>query len=197
QPRATDTLTFVGDTTKTDTLWLSFRPLQSHASFIAFEATLLFRPALGESLSTWWYEVGPEGVPPHMTMRFEPKPGLGYPQPFAMNGAGGWRWDRLRKDARLRLVYAVPYMDGRSVDSTQYVAGCIIVRHPPAKTPASHEPVCVEWVDSRLSWYVGSDVEVVREGGGNRFVSVNSPQGEITLPYRRATRVPAWRLKDQ
>jgi hypothetical protein len=192
-PGATDTLTADCDTTRADTLWLSFRPDKAHPTFVAWEATLLFHPAPGESLSAWWYDDGGgQGTPVHLGMQFHPQPGLGYPQPFRDNGAGGSRWDRLGEVARLRLVYATPYTSAISIDRKVYALARVEIRHSAGFESACRAPVCIEWTDSRLSYYVGNEFEKVGKGT-HRFLSLNSPGGAITIPYRRA--LGAWKPK--
>ena len=194
-PGATDTLTADCDTTHADTLWLSFQPDKPHPTFIAWEATLLFHPAPGETLSAWWYEVGAQGSPGHLGMQFHPHPGLGYPQPFRDNGAGGSRWDRVGGAARLRLVYATPHTSAVSIDRKVYALARIEIRHSRGFENGCRQPICIEWSASRLSYYFGPEFEKVGSGP-HRFLSLNSPGGAITVPYRQAARLRAWKPKN-
>ena len=194
-PGATDTLSADCDTTGADTLWIAFKPGKAHPSFIAEEATLLFHPTPGETLSGWWYEVATDLSSPRLRLQFHPNPGLGYPQPFKSNGVGASRWDRVGASARLRLVYAVPYTEGAAIESRLLALGRIIVRQPLPTATACRQPVCIELADSRLAYYVGTDFEKLREGP-HRFVSLNSPGGAIALSFRRTARLKPWRPKE-
>jgi len=192
-PGAADTLAASCDTSRTDTLWVACALGKSSPTFLAFSASILFRPMPGDSLSSWWYDDGGKRKAVHMDLAFDPKPGLGYPSPFRSNGFGGSFYWREGNDMRLRFGYATPLPEAGSVTRGTYALARILVHRPPPGTPACGEPVCMMIPEAQLNFYTGTDHEEITTGV-NRFVSLNSPGGAISTPYRSAAR-QGWRPK--
>lgn len=191
--RATDTLTVSCDTTGTDTLWLAFKPGKMSPTFLAFSASILFRPAPLDSLSEWWLDDGGKRKAVHLELAFDPTPGLGYPSPFHSNGAGGSFYWREGNDMRLKFGYATPLPEAVGVTQQIYALARIVVHRPQPGGPGCGEPVCIMVSEAQLNFYIGTDHEEITTGA-NRFVSLNSPGGAIAVPYRAASRT-GWRLK--
>lgn len=193
-PRATDTLISDCDTTRSDTLWLSFDSGKASPTYLGFQATLLFHPAPGDTLLGWWTEDFEKGKPPFFQIELEPVPGLGYPQPYRTNGAGGTKYDGVGPDARYRMIYATPLDKAIGIQRGNYVLARLVIRRPPAGNAACGKPLCIEWADAHLSFGVGADQATVKTGP-HRFVSLNSPGGAVAVPYRRAAQLNGWKLK--
>src|SRR5262249_39798583 len=135
-PGATDTLSAGCDTTATDTLWMSADVGKASPTFLAFMGVLLFHPALGDTLSAWWYDDGGKQKPMHLKLEMDPDPGLGYPQPYRTNGGGGGFWARVKDDMRLRMGYATPFDKAVAIERKTYVLARILVNRPPPAADA-------------------------------------------------------------
>ena len=195
QPGATDTLSASADTTRADTLWLSFDSGKPSPTFIGFNGTLVFHPAAGDTLAPWWRQNLGKSAPPQIDVMFPPRPDIRYRQPFHMGGAGGTRWDMVKDEARLRFIYAIPFSAASALPRGTYVAMRVIVRRPPPSEPGATNPVCIEWSEAEIAYDVGPERAFARTGA-HRFVSLNSPGGAVAVPYRAVAR-RIWRPKDQ
>ena len=193
QPGATDTLSAACDSSRSDTLWLSFDSGKPSPTFIGFNGTLIFHPPVGDTLSGWWLRDLGKPAPPQMTVAFPPRPDVPYPQPFRTIGAGGTMWDTSKSQHRLRFIYAIPYPATAALARGVYVAARVIIRRPPAGDPACGEPLCIEWAQAEISYDVGTERAFARSGA-HALVSLNSPDGAVAVPYRTATR-RSWQPK--
>ena len=192
QPGATDTLSAGCDSTRADTLWLAFNPGRKSATLLAVSATLMIRPVIGKALSASWST----DTLPGFNLRFctpdaDPVPGLGYPQPWKVNGVGVRSLEKIGGTMRYRVIYATPYPEAVSIDQKLYVLARIVVQRPTADDPRCGEPVSIEWSEVELGFSVG-DTRHLKPGGPNRFVSLNSPGGEVSVPYRKAAALHGW-----
>lgn len=193
EPRAADTLSASCDTTRADTLWMSFDPGKPSPTFVGYTATLLFHPALGDTLTGWWTRNYYTGKPPFMDIGLEPVPGYGYPMPYRRNGGGGSQYDGLTHDARFRMIYAAPSTELTSIDRKRYVLARLIMHPPPQTDPACGRPICIEWSESELNFDLTNGRAIVTSGT-HRFVTINSRGGEVATPYRRAAQLKGWKL---
>src|SRR5207253_3198223 len=92
--------------------------------------------------------------------------------------------------ARLDFIYGVRIEDAAPVRAhTRYCCGRIMIRQRKSNLPGSHQPACIEWSQARLS-FGGADVYATH--GPGRFVSANSPRGDVCTPYRRNVMPGPW-----
>jgi hypothetical protein len=192
QPRASDTLSTTCDTTRTDTLWLAFDSGKASPKFLAVTATLYFHAAVGDSLSPFWGR-DYNGKPRWLKIEAEPQPGLGYPQPYRTNGGGGWAYTREGDAGRLRFIYATPYSEAIGIKRNVYAAARMIFKRPPASEERCGQPICIEWAESEISFDITGPEHTFVRTGPHRFVSINSPGGEICVPYRKAASLHGWK----
>ncbi|MGH7741279.1 MAG: hypothetical protein ACRENS_04580 [Candidatus Eiseniibacteriota bacterium] len=193
EPGATDTLMAGCDTTRADTLWLSFNPGHPAPTFLAMGGNLLIHPAAGDSLSAWWRQGQGSGDPPMIRLEMDPDSAMGYAQPYRTPGGGGTAYYLEGPGTRLGMIYATPYMNAISVTARNYVFGRLILTHPAAGKPGCREPVCIEWADAELS-FDAHDVGTTKvRTGGHRFVSLNSPGGAVAVPYIKAADLKTWK----
>jgi hypothetical protein len=193
EPGATDTLTANCDTTQTDTLWLSFDPGRTAPTFLSMGGDLLFHPAVGDTLSDWWLRNYGMGRPPFIGMEMDPQPGLGYEQPYRINGGGGTAYFAEAAGTRLAMIYATPYMSGVGVVPKRYVYARLLLKRPASVHTACHEPVCIEWADADLYFDSSKSGTVRVVSGGHRFVSLNSPGGAVSRTYEKAAALRTWK----
>jgi hypothetical protein len=190
QPGATDTLSADCDSTRSDTLWLAFDPGHASPKFLAVTADILFHAAVGDTLAPFWGRTYDE-KPWWIRIESEPQPGLGYPMPYRTNGGGGWGLMRQGSAALLRFIYATPYSEAAGITRQIYAAARIILAHPPAREDRCRQPICIEWSESELTYDIQNGRTFVRSGP-HRFVSLNSPGGAVSEPYRRAAALHGW-----
>jgi len=193
QPRATDVMVSDCDTTRADTLWLAFDPGKKSPTFMAMNASLLIHPRSGDSLSTSWST----DTLPGFNLRFlkpeaDPVPGLGYPQPWKSNGVGLRTLESAGRAMKVHLFYAISYREATSIDRKIYVLARILIQRPAGGDPRCKEPVCIEWSEAEYGFSMSEDV-TLEASGPNRFVSLNSPGGEVSVPYRKAASLHVWK----
>lgn len=185
EPRASETLALsCGDTTATDTLYLSFKPGRGSPGFAGFSATLMFRPVGPDTLGEFWHLGCGKPLPAGMSAKFDPE--IGYRQPWRVPGAGGTFYDCREGGARLRMVWAVPanQASGIHVD-TLLALGRLVIRHPPARFARCNQPVCIEWSEAELVYEVGAWGAVkLAHQGDHRFVSWNTTRQDACAPLR-------------
>ena len=191
-PRASDTMTFVpGDTTRVDTLFMSFETGQDGPDFLGMMARLYFHPAYGDTLGPCWrYSRGDRnwrGV----AIEFDPDGTFPCPQPWVRNGYGLPSYEFDRRGSKLELYYVLTRMEDAAPVSgrTRYCFARVMFRQRRADLPGVHLPVCIEWADAKFSL---NGRDHVARLGPQRFVSVNSPDGSVSTPYRRGSRLKPW-----
>jgi len=179
------------DSTRADTLYLSFYPGRTVDYFTGFSADLRFVAAGADSLGPWWHmesKGGENGG--NLAVEWGPSDAMPGRQPWPVPGRGFAMIDRTPAAMRLRLLYAMAVNDAVPIDSaTTYTLCRVILRHRPARKLAGCEQaVCVEWSKATLGYGLKDEPEVRR---GERFVSYGGPIG-ICEPFREAS-VQAWK----
>jgi hypothetical protein len=191
-PGATDTLSAACDSSRADTLWLSFDPGAPAPLFAAASATLMFRPAVGDSLPLRWRSGRDvESNPPFIEVKMDPDSTLGYAQAFRVKGIAIGNYDGSGHDARFNFSYATSYAEAGSLAQHPYVLARVVMRRPAPSIAGCGQPICIEWVDFELVRDVKDDLKL-KPHGAHRFVSLNSPGGEVSVPYRRAAALRGW-----
>lgn len=191
-PRATETLMMAaGDTTATDTLYLSFDPGHYDTTFLALDATITIRCADGDSLSPFWHW-GPIGQtqlgPRNPRVQFNDTGDWPYPSPWSSVGIGQSAYDWTRQSARVRMMYGVGPLQGTPVDSGRiYTIAVLVVRHPAARIVNATQPLCFEWTGSTFAYSNFLPEESVHYGE-HRWVSLNSRGGTICREYLQRLR---------
>jgi hypothetical protein len=168
-----------GDTTRTDTLYLSFDPGRACSTYVGMTATVWFRSLDGDSLGPIWRSPGGMSLPLGMKVEFPRDSTSAHPFPWAGYGIGFPGYARPGSNAgRLRLVWAVGPLDGARVEPGRlYGLARILLRRPAAGTPGCTQPVCVEWSEGTMA-YRTSEEPVVSAGA--RFVGINAAGGEFS-----------------
>lgn len=194
-PRATDTLSVAcGDSTREDTLFLSFDPGADSASFNGFTATLYLRAAPTDSLGPWWRLTPEMGLSGRFRVEFAGDSTDRYHSPFRVRGTGRSLYDHTSTSARARLIYAVPWHRAVGVKKGEtYTLARILLRRPPPEMAQCGQPLCIEWAVSGLAFQLRSEPQVNR--GGARFASLNSPKGAVCATFRGVPLTQPWRPK--
>ncbi len=191
-PGATDTISFgAGDSNRVDTLYMSFETGRHVGRFLGMFARLTFHPAAGDSLGSYWnYDYGWPNYR-NVEIQFDPDGTFPCPQPWIRAGAGFPDFTFDPTGARLELFYlnlnlpSVIPVDG----TVRYCYARVMFRQRRWNLPGARQPVCIEW--SRAVFSAGHEDAVAR-GGIGRSVSVNSPDGSVSAPYRRAPGPVPW-----
>lgn len=196
EPHATDNLSVpVNDTSRVDTLYLSFETGRDAPKFYGMYARLYFRPQFGDTLGRYfnfkrgWWNQG------NMRIEFDPDGTFPCPQPWTRAGFGqpDFEMEDGSHAARLDLIYGMREQDVGPVNArTRYCFARLMFRQKRTNLEGAHAPACLEWAQARLS-FGGRDI--VAEHGPGRFVSFNSPDGSVCTPYRRAAPTTSWHPK--
>lgn len=190
-PGAAGSLTRTGgDTTRVDTLYLSFSPGRACSTFVGMTATLWLRAMDGDSLGPLWQSAGGMTLPRGMSVEFPRDSASAHPFPWAGFGIGHSGYGRSGSNAgRLRLMWAVGPQDGARVEPGRlYGLARILLRRPAAGAPGSAQPVCVEWSEGSMAYRPGDEPGV---SAGVRYVGINAAGGEFSCSTETSPTPPA------
>jgi hypothetical protein len=190
-PGATDTLTAAcGDTSRADTLYLSFDPRRDSPTFFGMIAVINVRPAPGETLGRYWELGDAQGKDKRLRADLDLDGTLPCPQPWKMSGYSRNLINDFADGVVINLLYAVRSIDAAPVKAgTIYCFARLIFFHRPGEPTGCPAPACIEWESAQLGFGPGQAVDV--DTGGARFVSWNSPTGAICGEIRG--RPPRWK----
>lgn len=194
-PGASDTLsTDCADSTRVDTLYLSFEPGRDATQFYGMYARLYFRPQLGDTLGMFWHLKRGEENQGTLWAWFDPDGSFPCPRPWTAHGMGVPVWYTSPQAGRLDLVYAVRLDAASPVKAgTRYCFARVEFKERWPWLHGCRQPVCIEWESARLSFgFADESRKEIQATRGERFVSWNSPGGAVTEPYRRRVRPRAW-----
>jgi len=189
QPRAREVLDVAcRDTTRSDTLYLTFDPGQD-TTLVAVDAELRLWPAEGDTLARhWWFES--RSNPAHLLADFNMPEVRGADRIWETMGTGGVRTVSRPDTAFIRVVWAVREAEAAPIRRGRQYAFCRLVFPRPRVRATCAKPLCVELNFARLAFNIRS-TEVVRQG--RRWVSWN-PGGTTPCAERvRLSRVQPWR----
>ncbi len=179
-----------GDTSRVDTLYLSFETGRDLPGFFGVSARLRFHPAEGDSLGVFW-SFGSDGANPGaLQIQLDPDGTFPCSQPWVRPGVGIPMFEFHPWAAQLDFVYAMIRGQEAPVSGrTRYCFARILLKRNRCALPGSRQPVCIEWAEA---FYSGGGRDLPIERGLARYVTVNSPDGSVCGPYRRFARPAAW-----
>ena len=167
-----------GDTSRVDTLYLSFDPGRACSTFVGMTATLWFRSLDGDSLGPLWESPGGTNLPAGISVEFPRDSTSAHPFPWSGFGIGHHGFAKASKTAgRIRLVWAVGPGNGARVQPGRlYGLARLLLRRPPAGASGCGRPVCVEWNEGSMAYRPGDEPGV---STGSRFVGINAAGGRL------------------
>jgi hypothetical protein len=190
-PGARSDLAFTcDDTSRVDTLYLSFETGRELPQFVALFGRLYLHPAFGESLGTHW-RYG-RGDPNNGGLLIQMDPDGTFPcsQPWLRPGMGAPRYEFAPSLGELQIIYAIPLGEGGPVKADQrYCFARLLFKRWRCQLAGARQPLCIEWFEGQYSGG-GRDLGITH--GSGRFVSINSPDGSVCTPYRRTHKPPLW-----
>lgn len=190
KPRATTAISApCGDSTITDTLYLSFDPGRDAPEFVGGSATVYFDAPQGSELPGRWKR-GTAAAPP-VRVIFTSDPDSTFRTPWSSQGAGGPFYDLLAGRGRLRLIYAITPASAPGVRAGKtYVLARVLVPRSPAGADGCASPLCIEWAGSSLAY---SRNEEVATNQGERHVTMNSPDAAACTRGRSSFGAEPWK----
>ncbi len=178
-----------GDTSAVDTLYLSFDPGRTVPDFRGLSANLYFHSEEGATLGEYWKQGGRGANGSPLTVSFASDPDNGFETPWITQGAGAPFYDFVSGSGRLRLIYAISV--GSPVKAGNlYGFARVFVRRPAAGIGGCGAPMCVEWHSSWFAYSLKDEKDVNR---GDRWVSINSPEGKVCRPVREVVGAKTWK----
>ena len=179
-----------GDTSRVDTLYLSFDPGKDAPDFRGLSANLYFHAEEGATLADHWKKgSGINGSP--LRVIFESDPEREFITLWTPQAAGAPFYDFVSGSGRLRIIYAI---SGGSGDGVKHgkVHGFarVLVRRPAEGASGCGVPMCVEWHSSWLAYNLKDEKDANK---GDRWVSMNSPQGKVCDPIREVVGAKVWK----
>lgn len=190
QPRASDVRNVVcGDSSRRDTLYLTFDPVRDRSTLIAVDAEIRVWPSDGDTLDRhWWFES--RSNPAHLLADFNLDDVPGALRVWTETGAGGVRSVSGPDTAFIRLVWAVRPADAATVlGGKQYAFARLIVPRP-RDAGVCGRPLCFELNYVRLARDI-RDTEVV--WAGRKWVSWNPGSNTPCAERVRQARLGTWR----
>ena len=180
------------DSTRADTLYLSFYPGRSAEHFTGFTGELKFLATGNDTLGPWWHmesKGGENGG--NVLVEWGPSPDIPGRQPWPTGGRGFALMDHTPSAMRLRLLFAMTLDDAGPLDSTATYTLCrLIIRHHRVGTLAGcAQPMAVQWTKATLGYALNDEPEVRR---GERLVSYSGPYS-ICEPFHDEASTKAWK----
>jgi hypothetical protein len=189
QPGARGDLRATRDTTRVDTLYLSFDPGDVAPSFVAITVWLKFRPPAGDTLGAFWHFERTEANPMSLRIEVDVTP-YGSMSPWSGAGMGMPTYQHTAEEGTLMFVFAVPANRGMPLKAgTLYSPARVLIGHNRSHLGGHDAPLCIEW--SRVEFAMTPTLSVEQVGGGSRVASWNSPGGKVCEPFRIAAPAPA------
>jgi hypothetical protein len=178
------------DTSKVDTLYLSFETGTDGEKFLAMFARLAFRPVPGDTLGDFW-NFGRKGVNREgLKIQFDPDGTFPCSQPWNRAGMGAPALYHWPEGTRLDLIYAVSLPNAiPSSGRTRYCYARLLLDRKQCSLAGSRQPICIEWEQARYSIGAG---DIFITGDLEALVTVNSPDSSVCAPLRSAARVRVW-----
>jgi hypothetical protein len=181
------------DTSRVDTLYLSFqvgRPMPAIASMNAF---LYFRPAAGDSLGDFWSMRSGQANAGSLEVDFAPIKDLACQSPWLEHGEYSVSYDRAGDARRLGFDNRViePSESVGLDPGVRYCFARVRIAHRRAQLSGHSQPVCIEWGAARIQFITGR--ELVLQGGELGTVRWNStrscaPRPALARPWVPKTR---------
>lgn len=180
------------DTSRVDTLYLSFEMSRARPPITHMSATLLFHPQGSDTLGPfWWFKRGWANET-NLRIDFDELAGFPCDLPWSLMGNGQVAYDHRSGRGRLELEFDVQADPSRVVSpNTRYCLARVMIRHLRNSLAGCMQPVCVELADVQLMSATGKSV--LLDQGEHRFTTWNRTPGSICRPKAEVVKIPTWR----
>ena len=133
------------DSSRRDTLYLSFQPTQAETAFIGIGGDLMIYAQPGDTLGSFW-DMGRGGANHGgMTAYFQHGEDMPEPNPWG-NGVGNVMYERMGNSARIRFGEVMGMTAGQPIEmGKRYVVGRLVFYGRHAGLTGCDKPVCLEW----------------------------------------------------
>ena len=194
-PRAGHAVTVTcDDTSRVDSLFLSFEVPKATRAVVAYEATLYFTPPPGDTLGEFWFFK--TGWPNGGNMIVDVNVSIDFPCRAPWNGDGRIQlaYDHRSGRGRLDISYSLPEIAAMGLDpGIRYCFARVALRHRRIDLAGCAQPVCVEWSDMRLRFASGKETDLPH--AGNPRVGWNALPGAICEAPWKSHATQPWRPK--
>ncbi len=157
--RAADSIgTTCADSSRTDTLWLSFEPSRDETAFVALGGEIEIHGQPGVSLGAFWHMSKGGANRGGLILQLGPDPSMPGESPWPMPGLGvvDYRVD----GATARLGFGCTLGNDSKAHlrkGRRYTVGRVLVRGISAGLPGCDAPVCFEWRRAEFVFGGGRD----------------------------------------
>lgn len=181
------------DTTRADTLYLSFVPGASGGAPSAMEVVLCFQAVGRDTLGPFWFFKRGWPNNGNLLVEFDRLTGFPCDVPWPQRlGNGRVSYDHRSGRGRLDLAFVVEPSGGSGIVAQgRYCLARVIFRQRRTELAGCLQPVCVEWESLRLHSRFGNEIVVTH--GGDRFVTWNAVPGQMCRTHWRADYARPWR----
>lgn len=172
-PRAVDSIgVSCADSSRIDTLYLSFEPSQDESAFVAAGGEIIVHPVPGDSIGPFW-QMGKGGANRGgMTLQIGPDPDIPGTSAWNRSGVGVVDYDWTSTRGRFRFMYAMaPDAKMHLRKGERYTLGRFLIRGMASRLPGCDAAVSLEWDRTEFDFVPGepSSGRSVT-GRGNAFV---------------------------
>lgn len=162
-PGARDTLARpCGDSTRVDTLYLSFEAGEDFKSLVAISGEIELTPVYGDTLPAYWSFRSEAWTPGSYRAEFAGAGRTGCPFPWTSAGMPVLGFAKRDGIGVLRFLYAVPITQPATVRTGErYCLARILMRHRAWDDPGCHESLRVTWSEGEFADYPGTERRVL------------------------------------
>jgi hypothetical protein len=183
------------DSSRVDTLYLSIETGRDLPRLVAMFGRITLHAAPGDSLGAFW-GFGEGGANRGgLVVQIDADGTFPCAQLWLYPGIGGTMYESAPGHGELLAIYAVKPDDAAPISGrTRYCFARLVLKQRRSRLDGAWQSVCIEW---REGGYTGGGADILVRKGPGRFVSVNSPDGSVCVPYRSRAGVGAWRPQVQ
>jgi hypothetical protein len=184
------------DSTRLDTLWLTFETPVRGIHHTAVSGTVLFEPADGDTLGSFWAfeRGGPNAGNILIDFDLLPDPDRSFVSPYSALVNGHVGYTRAGGRGRLDLTANGPGANGGITQpGAQYCFARIIIREQRTDLTGCERPIAVRWAGARFQTSMEGDLRVTQTAGTT--VCWNAARGGVAR-RRPAFVVETWVPKE-
>lgn len=176
------------DTSRVDTLYLTFQMSRPSPAVESIHAFVYFRPGAGDTLGDFWAFKSGQTNGGSLEVDFAPLQDISSQFPWTDHGDYSVSWDKVGDAGRLSFEQrATEPNESVGLDpGVSYCFARVRIAHRRAHLSGHAQPVCVEWGGARVRFTTGR--EIVLRGDDQGIVRWNSardckPQTATTRPW--------------
>lgn len=176
------------DSSRTDTLWLSFEPSRDETSFVAIGGEIEIAGLPGDSLGAFWHMSKGGANRGGLVLQLGPDPSMPGESPWPVPGLGVVDYRVSGATARLGFGCTLGNDSrARLRKGHRYTVGRVLIRGVTADLAGCDAPVCLEWKRAELVFGGGRDFWT---GGAGHALTIRGAAGALRRDRLASAPVP-------